>query len=650
VSEYQLTVLLGIGKIAVWSFVFLYLAPKLLFATRAENSLETFFLGFVKMSFATICLVLVLSALGIYDIFLLMAGYAAIYITRLALAGSPRKYFRKTVTRSSFAILNTLEQTETRTDFVLWLKRQSARMKPRLTKQSIWTVTLIIILLFTALLRLRPTFEHAAPFSLNVYANVDLIQQLRANEIPVGQLLSNGVIVFIEFFSQLARLNPFLIAHTLGALSSVLLVLAIFFSIQKATGSRGAGVLGAAMFGMFSTFLPVNLSQQVEANAMIFSVTFVLLSLIFFADYITRSKQRSLVGFLAGLVITFTLSIVAGIILVILATIAMTLAVVLSAGHAVRVRKTTWFVLGIVILLEIALGYGFVALLQQDSGAAQAIRQMLYDPLVEGYAKASFIIPEIVLFGAAFLVGGLLLFSRLFAEQKETSYHSIVWGIGLMLMAVLWGSQHVGLPRFIYPDQVSLAFSSIACIAVGTILYHTLFRFARRLMLAVAPSGVRRKSVTSTFTSLVFFSTLFSGGQQFEYAKIGFTTEPDKFVEMVYMIENTFQPYQFTVVSHLGTKPQVVASGRFMDYNYFLQNYKPETYGGSQQQTIPTNDVFIFALKKPNDRNVMAELMPYNTDNPIRSTLDWCRTYRQHHANMSIFYDDEDVCIYRISQ
>ncbi|MEO0559765.1 MAG: hypothetical protein AAF170_16460, partial [Bacteroidota bacterium] len=132
----------------------------------------------------------------------------------------------------------------------------------------------------------------------------------------------------------------------------------------------------------------------------------------------------------------------------------------------------------------------------------------------------------------------------------------------------------------------------------------------------------------------------------------GEPVEPDGYMRAYHAIQSTSLPYAWTAVSHRGTGILARHRGRFMDYEFFLQNYDASSYDHLGDGAIPTPDLYLFIEANPLTSDILPELMPAGDDLPER-IANWVDTFSMRDPDgvtVDRFYEDESVRIYRISR
>jgi hypothetical protein len=106
-------------------------------------------------------------------------------------------------------------------------------------------------------------------------------------------------------------------------------------------------------------------------------------------------------------------------------------------------------------------------------------------------------------------------------------------------------------------------------------------------------------------------------------------------------------PYQWTVVSHRGTALGGMNRGRFLDYEYFFENYDPRTYRHGGKLAVPTPLLFFFIERAHEKTEIAAELSSTgrNAEQKIKS---WLEIYEQQNHDLNVFYSDDKVVVYQL--
>jgi len=115
-------------------------------------------------------------------------------------------------------------------------------------------------------------------------------------------------------------------------------------------------------------------------------------------------------------------------------------------------------------------------------------------------------------------------------------------------------------------------------------------------------------------------------------------------------IKQNHLAYTWTIVGPGEVLPHILGQGWYLNGDYFLQNYTPETYRYDPDEpelSIPTEHVFIVVEKEVYAAAYTADDLRQRAAME-RGLWDWSRAYEQTHDNMSVYYEDEEIVIYHI--
>jgi hypothetical protein len=229
-------------------------------------------------------------------------------------------------------------------------------------------------------------------------------------------------------------------------------------------------------------------------------------------------------------------------------------------------------------------------------------------------------------------------------SRKEFNLQLFSWGaLGIaLLLLVQYSSDEIAAALPV--SQIDFLLSVLVAVAVG-IAVGWITRFGNHSLERIRAHGW----MTDVWQLMVVAGGLLVLGLNSPAQKVEFeyTVEPDGFAKSLYLIEQKYMPYQWTVVSHRGSALSGMNRGRFLDYGYFFSSYKPETYRHGSKDAVPTPLLFIFVERTRESTNIATELA--TTSNSASANIKgWLDTYQKNHADLRIFYSDEDVVVYKL--
>jgi len=500
------------------------------------------------------------------------------------------------------------------------------------------------VLVGTGFVRVLPAWNHAAPFSVEYYETLQRVKQLQINQMYTdGYRVPLGLPIAAEVLALFSQVNSALLLHLLGVLSSIFLAASICYVIYRSTHSIEGGIVGAAIFGLFSALLPMDLRHQVEADSLVLAMAFALPALSFFMEWCSQPGYKSLLVAFAGLVVATTVNLFVGCF-----TLAgMILVLFDSLIFAVRIpwlRGLKWLAAALTTIL---LASGFVIFFRmglKNEGLRDALEVLFYDKHLNRYfSMYSGLNPALE--GACYGVSGLLMFFSLFRfSNKSLSLHLFSWGLMSSGLLALVPYSYDGIVSYIQYSQVAFLLSIVVAIAAGSVV---------SIVVAASASvlhGVRSRAwISATWRLLTTTAALVVCWHVAvpKEVTMEFTAEPDGFATSLYIIEQKFMPYQWTVVSHRGTALSGLNQGRFLDYEYFVEKYDPLTYSHGSKEAVPTPLLFFFVERAHQKTEISTELS--TTDrNAEQKIKDWLDIYNQKNHNLKVFYSDDKVLVYEI--
>lgn len=147
--------------------------------------------------------------------------------------------------------------------------------------------------------------------------------------------------------------------------------------------------------------------------------------------------------------------------------------------------------------------------------------------------------------------------------------------------------------------------------------------------------------------SIVILLSIFFTPRWIDTAKFHdniYTIEHKEFPYLIIQIQDTFQPFTYTVVSYVQQFPQLFPKGFHINTQDLIQRYNP----ADDNLEIPTEYIFIFMENYPKDYQGLGEYW-YRWRRDIMLKLkDWIAIYSQTHDNMRLWYSSRGVDVYFI--
>ena len=540
------------------------------------------------------------------------------------------------------AILLLLDERSSPFSVSAFGRKLRAAPKRFLNPKSFGSVLLCAVIFSSGLLRLIPVWNHAAPFSVEYYDTLNKVRLLQLNQLYSGESrIPLGLPIIAQLLSLAAQVNPPVVLHFLGAVFAMMLAGAVAFVIYRSSGSLENSAIGAAIFGVFNLMLPMDLRSQVEADGLLLAFAFILPALAFFADFLAQPGRRTLLVALAGLVTGAAVNLFAGFVAMVAVSVMLVTALLLSF-------RLTWMRgrnLGLMLLMTLLIPAScalFVYIGLSRESVRNVLQILLYDMHLNRYTAAD-LHPSQTLTLAGGIVFSLTIFLSL--KKRPSPSRNILqlfcgaFGWMALLFVVRSGDSWL---TFVPMTQMLLVFSLVFSLAAGIIAGEMTEWLAG--LLGRASEFLGTASRIAWAVAVLWAIQRYSPPVSIDFQ---FTAEPDGFATSLYKIEQEFMPYQWTVVSHRGTLLSGMNRGRFLDYEYFCDQYDPRAYRAGKPGSIPTPLVFVFVERATDRTDVETELA--TTDRNASTNIKaWVEEYRKTHSDLRVFYSDEAVVVYEI--
>ncbi len=643
-DAYTINIIASIIRIFIFFFLLFVVLPRLLFGRGNQVGFpDNMLAGIILLSSFAIVMVYFLSLVRIYDSISLTFSFV-VFAGIFVLTGERAKN-DMILSKLSFHGLRIMEQ-----NIVHWL-REKFKKKSRQSgdKQEecsiIWKVMLILVLLVSGFERLYPAFQIASPFSIEAYENLEIVKALETKSLFYDQtFVPKGMHAIIDIVYQFTRVNPQTLVHIFGAISALILVGLMYLIVSRITGNRPAALIAAAIFGMFPRILPLSLESQVEANSLLTSSIFIILSVYFLIEYIKKPSFYTFVVSSMGIIAATLINFFAIVIF-------WRLVPVFALAYFFSKRKGRRTVLrrifsGLVFLLFLVAFHFVNQKLNANPLAIATIKSIVTDDSFMRFAHEEMIFGREVLFFGSIGLGILGLFFLAVMKKTESQLHYMVWGLATIVLAIFWFGDQFGIDLDFNRTQLAFVLAVFVCINLGLVLYGLIFRLIENHVFEKEVIPLRVTVIGLIVVLILFEGLLFVNAPAI--AKFRHMAEPDGYVRAIYEVEKNNDPYDWMVVSHFGARTQVEGYGRFMDYLYFLKYYSPEKFNIQAAGVIPVKFLYIFTEKDSLNSRVDTAFLPKINDLNKRLNL-WCERFARKNQNIKIFYEDDQVRIFQIT-
>ncbi|MEI6206170.1 MAG: hypothetical protein WCP20_05270 [Desulfuromonadales bacterium] len=245
-----------------------------------------------------------------------------------------------------------------------------------------------------------------------------------------------------------------------------------------------------------------------------------------------------------------------------------------------------------------------------------------------------------------FVLGSIPIFLFLVSIfTKKLRFHLVSTGLIIISILFICFAANLGLPTIVSPQrsQVYLAYGYI--IGFSVIYYIVIEKWFLKTLFKKSYFGLSAFLMLLLSVAAIFLTPRWIDNEMYRNNKTAFEYTESPY--LLYKIEDTFQPFTYTVVCHTIQFHQL-SKGWHMNIQDFLKEYNPlET-----SLRVPTEFVFVFVEKIPFNSQAMLyeDFDIWNRWRPdlIDKIKDWVFEYSGRHDNIKLWYQNSNVSVYLI--
>lgn len=502
-----------------------------------------------------------------------------------------------------------------------------------------------------ALLRILPAVNNSAPFSRVWYFELTKVKALSLQTYFDGFPEPKGLHTLVNVFSTLTQVTPELILHLLGALTSFLLALIIFWVINVITERKNqvASLLGMSIYSFVPMLItPIILESEVEANSLSLALCFAIPTGVFFLKQLRSTKA---LWFYIAMGIFATALVNLFVFLIVLLPVLFLSLLTIS----VREIKTKLFrsFSFLSVISFIAFSPYLIFCIYHNISLRDFLQQELFDTLVFSYFP-QLLIPLDALSTYFFTTGIALalIFSVLVIAKKTQRKEELVFFLFFALVAYIYTPYFPYSYILIDPDQLNLFYAFLISVFVGV----SFFSISRILNLLLKRREKVFNYLNSSLGVLTIVGLLFLQKGIFVSRALP-ETLPNGFFNAYYIIVGERIPYSYATVGPELDRRLAENRHYFMNYEFFLDNYGAidslyQQYllvPKAQRETkeIPPASIFLF-LEKPPYTTIQQGIL-YNSTSIMNDMQQWIDVFSgMDGRNIKVYYESPDAIVYEI--
>ncbi|OPY58608.1 MAG: hypothetical protein A4E55_00789 [Pelotomaculum sp. PtaU1.Bin035] len=627
-----------------FSFAILFvLWPRVIFREHSEGGLDGFMSRYVKMTCLLIIVVYLLVIIKLYELISLVT-------VLLLLTLSPFIFAQKGQGNNLRAVCDNIvrwfyDVVDGQIHPVSLLKRWSCD-KIQLFKKIIFhringaislgnTILFVSVFAYSAYLRFYDAIMHAAPAMSDAYVTLAWMKYIERRELFHDGIYPQGFHICLSVLHKIAASDPLYILKYTGPLNGVLITLGIYFFVSRLTGQKTPGIISACLYGIWGGIFTSGWERQASTNSQEFALIFLMPAWYYTVCYFkTKSKVHywtaaasfAVIGLVHSLVYFF---LATGVVLLVLIN--------LTFNFRESVKPACYIGLaglGTGIISALPVVFGYLMNKQFHSSSAEYLTTEIEAayPVITSVDKIA--------------LGGFLLFFIVWIFSHRTT-KNLTTGIFVSLLGFSSFAMYMLLGKLtgnaVLATRMDLLWSLQVPVGIGAGWY---------ALLKLSSLYKRTEIYGIALCFLVTVSLVF-------YYKPGplepYKMQYDSLVEQYLRINGEYRPTEWMVVSEEGYA-LVLGRGYHLLLSDFINWYDPgserlvrQVDGVGEILRIP--DIFIFKEKAVFRADLESMAPVYEQREKEYQMLDiWIERYKTAHNNMSIYYEDPDVQVFRIHQ
>ena len=272
--------------------------PRLMFARSKRPALANFFAYFIQMVLLVIIVGYCLTLLKIFEMVTILVVFLFFIFGRTFVKKS--KGSNKAATKEVFqwvydyadGIINLPKVIKTR--FSEWTDTVRKSFQSQNMTSIATFILSVSVLAYSGFLRIYDAFINAAPAMSDSYVTLAWIKYIGQNQLFHDGIYPQGFHIYQAVLQKFAGLDPLFVLKFTGPINGLLIVLGIYFVVSSLLKNKQAGIIAAAVYGIFGNFLTESWERQAATNSQEFAFVFIMPCLYFFYRYFTEEDKQDL--------------------------------------------------------------------------------------------------------------------------------------------------------------------------------------------------------------------------------------------------------------------------------------------------------------------------------------------------------------------
>lgn len=619
------------------AFLALYvILPRWMWRVESDSLLDAIWQRLVRMVAFTIALVYCLVLADLYEVLSFACCIGLLVLRHFWLGPERGRRAQRLRARLAVPLYDTLDGlTYPSHQFKRWVKRQSAGWRQLAATQASnagHLLLLMAVLGYAAYLRYYDPLLHAAPAMSDAYVTLAWLKYIERHALFHDGIYPQGFHIILSTLHKFAGQDALYTLKLAGPLCGVLTTCGVYYATSQLTGRRSAGLVAAILYGLLGAWLPAEWPRQAATNSQEFALIFLLPTWYWSHRFLSSGRRNDWWAACCGcLVIGWVHTLVYLYLLVGLCC--------LGLAHLLSRWRSVWpqalpLILGVAasgVLAALPLGIGWLA--------GQGLHESSVDFITTQLTVSRPPVTWIDLLALTGLVGyPWLTLPRRHRRQLPTAlFLTLLGGACFAIYEYIgpWSGNAVLATR---SNLLWAMVSVVGCGVAWQVIWTLLGRIRRVHWLELLASGVLLSWVT---------------WQQPQPA-LPYKMQTDSMVEQYLRISRACRPTEWMMVCPSEGYALALGQGYHMHLGDFLRSYAPDQPGflcSTAGEELLTPDIFLYREKQlfvTGFEHLQADYAQRGAD--YQALQKWLQTFAACHSNLSLYYQDDTLEVWRIDQ
>lgn len=520
--------------------------------------------------------------------------------------------------------------------------RQKIIRIPEMTE----TIMILVVIGIAGYIRFYDSMVNAAPAMSDGYVTLAWIKYIDQRILFHDGIYPQGFHIWMDYLSKFSFSDPLYILKYTGPLNAILLMIGMYIAISRWTGSRMAGLVPIAIYGLLGSIISGgSFERQASTNSQEFAFIFVIPTLYFLHQWLRDRIRRSLLVGIAGMMVVGLVHTLAYVFLGI--AIALLLIIYIPLTFRERFRPLWPIIIGgvasiIISITPLGLGLLFGRTIHSSSGDFATS------------SNKNVFLPELASMDIATLAALVIIFIWILKHSRRIREFTgpLIAGLFVFVTFIIYYFGNL----FTFPGSIVITarstelWSVMIPVGIGTaigIIFKYIRAWSKHQYLEIAATGL----IIGLILIIVPPKPI-----------IPYKMEWNSGVEQYLRLAGTFRPNTWMIISHSREGYAVVlGNGVQMDLTTFLNRYDSDQWpltkmGASNYDRDIPQDIFIYYQKsifKVSETNAIYPIMKPEYDQrniDLRGLERWIERHEKVNPNLEIWYEDAQLRIYHIHQ